>query len=62
MKAVRNKEYGPRGVGRLKSSIWINLGMVFHRVRERSQKQGIWAGRRREAKIIDFDMFRYGFP
>ena len=57
-----NKEYGPGGVGRRKSSIWICLGMAFRRVREGGQKHGIWAGGRREAKIIDLDTFRYGFP
>ena len=62
MTAVRNKEYGPRGVGRRKSSIWKKIGMVFRRVRESGQKQGIWAGRRREAKIIDLGTFNHGFP
>ena len=44
MRAVRNREYGPGGIGRRKSSIWICLGMVFRRVREGGQKQGISAG------------------
>ena len=51
-----------REIGRRKSSIWIGLVMVFRMVREGGQKQGIWAGRRREAKIIDLDTFSYGFP
>ena len=59
---ARNKEHGPGDVGKRKSSIGIGLGMVFLRVRGGGQKQGIWAGRRREAKIIDLDTFRYGFP
>ena len=55
MGAAGNKEYGPGGVGRRKSSIWIRLGMVFRRVRGSGRKQGIWAGRHREVKIIDAD-------
>ena len=62
VKAARNKECGPGGVGKGKSSIWIRLAMVFRMVRQGGQKQGIWAGARREAKIIDLDTFRYGFP
>ena len=60
--AVRNREYGPGSVGKRKSSILICLGMVFHKVRGGGRKQGICAGRHWEAKIIDLDMFRYGFP
>ena len=59
MRAAGNKEYGPGGK---KSSIRILSGMVFRRVRGGGLKQGIWAGRRREAKIIDLDTFRCGFP
>ena len=62
VRAARNKACGPGSVGGRKSSIWIRLAMVFRMVREGGQKQGIWAGRRREAKIIDLDTFRYGFP
>ena len=39
MGAAGNKEYGPGGVGRRKSSIWIRLIMVFLMVRESGQKQ-----------------------
>ena len=60
--AARNKKYGPESVGMQKPSICICLAMVFRGVRESGRKQGIWAGRRREVKIIDLDMFRYGFP
>ena len=62
MGAAGNKEYGLGGVGTRKSLIWICLDMAFRRVRGRGRKQGIWAGRRREAKILDLDTFRYGFP
>ena len=62
VRAVRNGEYGPGGIGRRKTSIWIGLVMFFHMVCEGGHKQGTWAGRHRETKIIDLDMFRYGFP
>ena len=53
MRAVRNREYGPGGVGRRKSSIWISLVMVFRRVREGGQKQeyGLGSVRRRKPSI-----------
>ena len=60
--AAGNKEYEPGGVWKRKSSIWIRLDMVFCRVRGGGRKQGIWAGRRRAAKIIDLGMLDYGFP
>ena len=50
MAAAGNTEYGPGGVGSRKSSIWICLDIVFRRVREACQKQGMWAGRRRGRK------------
>ena len=58
VRAARNNEYGPGGDGTRKSSIWIRLAMVFRMVREGGQKQGIWAGERREAKIIDLDFIQ----
>ena len=57
VRAVRNREYGPGGVGRRKSSIWIRLGMVFHRVREGGQKQGIWTGREASGS----ENYRFGY-
>ena len=62
MRAAGDREYGPEGVGRRKSSMWVRLNMVFLMVRENGQKQGIWNGGRQEAKIIDLDKLRYGFP
>ena len=59
---ARNKEYGPRGVGRRKSSIWISLGMVFLRVPGDGQKHGIRVGKRGKRKIMDLDKFECGFP
>ena len=55
--AVRNREYGPGGIERRKSSIWIRLGITFRRVRESGQKQGIWAGR--EASVSENHRFGY---
>ena len=41
VRAVRNGEYGPGGIGRRKSSIWIGLVMVFPMVCEGGQTGNI---------------------